>query len=274
MQNTGQHLNTEPPHHCSVKRVEIFYKFEKKNLRMKAGKFLLSLFLLINVLTGTGVFGQNFCDTLFTRKGDTIPCMITMINDQNVFYHQKVKRRVVEDLYIARNQLVAFALHSPGVTVPPQGEEPSQPDTPNTFTENDGIIYASSCDKPPSFKGGTAALYSQLENSVNVTTRDAKIYGDNVVTVLYQLVILDDGRIYGGGIAESCIQNYGLDTQASILEKEILKKICLAGNWEPGSIDGGRANMNIYLPIKFSIDKNRIVIYPAKYMYLFKHRKQ
>ena len=169
--------------------------------------------------------------------------------------------------------MITIAVHSPGVTVPPLANDALQPDLQSAFSENNGIIYASNCNNPPAYKGGIGALYSYLENNVSVTNRDVGIYGNNVVTVLYQLVILDDGKIFGGGIAESCIQNYGLDLQAAVLEKEILKQICLAANWEPGSMENKKASMNIYLPVKFSIDKNRIVIYPSKFMYLFLNRK-
>ncbi len=170
---------------------------------MKRRKMTSSLLTLFIIFIWFRSPSQTFCDTLFTLQGDTIPCIIKYINGQNIFYHQKIKKRIVEDQYIARSQLIAFALHNTGVTVPPQVNDSLQPESPMNFSENDGIIYASNCENPPSYKGGIGALYSHLENYVSVINRDVRIYENNVVTVLYQLVILDDGKIFGGGITES-----------------------------------------------------------------------
>jgi hypothetical protein len=200
--------------------------------------------------------------------------MVTYVNGNNVFYHFKHKHRVIEDAYICRSEITSMKIHSPGVTVPAEAADAATADQVINFTEHDGIIYAANIERPPSYPGGINVLYSLLENTVLVTRKDMQIYGDAIVTVLYQLVIQDDGKIYGAGIKESCIQNYGLNNQAALLEKEIMKKICMAGSWEPGIIQGENANMNIYLPVKFEVDKRRIVIYPSEYMYLFKHRGQ
>lgn len=239
----------------------MFLVFLKKNLSVV---FILSCFT---------AGAQNFCDTLFTKKGDTIPCLITFINGDNIFYHYKHKHRVITDSYVSRSALASFRLHTPGVPVPPESETPQVSSPPVKFTEHDGIIYAAVVDNPPSYPGGINVLYSLLENTVAVTPKDVKIYGDKQVTVLYQLVIQSDGKLYGAGIKESCVQDYNLDSQAELLEREIMKKICMAGLWNPGIINGEKANMNIYLPVKFNIDKNRIVIYPTEYMYIFKHRQ-
>jgi hypothetical protein len=228
---------------------------------------------LIFLLTCFAVDGQNLCDTLFTLKGDTITCKITFVNEYNVFYSYKHKRNAIKDSFIPRSQLIAFRLHSPGVSVPALGENAQEVSTPVNYSENNGIIYSSNVERPPSYPGGINILYNFLENSVAVTNRDVQIYGDKVVTVAYELVILSNGKLYGASIKESCIQDFDLDLQAERLEKEIMRQICLAGSWQPGIINGEKINMNIYLPLKFKVDKNKIIISPSEYLYIFKHRK-
>ena len=228
---------------------------------------------LIFMLTCFAVDGQNLCDTLFTTKGDTISCKITWVNQYNVFYSYKHRRSAIKDTYIPRSQLISFRLHSSGVSVPPLGDNPQETSSTVNYSENNGIIYSSNVDRPPAYPGGINILYNLLENSVTVTNRDDQIYDGKVVTVLYELFIMSDGKLYGAGIKESCIQDYGLDLLAERLESEIMRQICLAGPWEPGIINGEKINMNIYLPIKFKVNNNKIVIFPSEYLYIFKHRK-
>jgi len=72
-------------------------------------------------------------------KGDTITCKITLVNEYNVFYSYKHKRNAIKDSFIPRSQLIAFRLHSPGVSVPPFGENPQKTNTPVNYSENNGI---------------------------------------------------------------------------------------------------------------------------------------
>jgi hypothetical protein len=229
--------------------------------------FILSCFL---------ANGQSFCDTLITKKGDTITCKINLVNEYNVFYSYKHKKNTTRDSSIPRVQLISLRLHTPGVSVPALGENAEEVSSTSTVyhSERNGIIYATNVEHPPAYPRGINKLYNFLENSVTATNRDYQTYGDNVVTVLYELVILNDGKLYGAGIKESCIDNFGLNPYAEHLEREIMKQICLAGPWEPGSMRDEKINMNIYLPIKFKVDKNRIIIYPCEYTYTFKHRKK
>jgi hypothetical protein len=112
-----------------------------------------------------------------------------------------------------------------------------------------------------------------LESYVNVTPQDAKIFRNNKAIVLFQLIILETGEIESAGVVESCVLTGNFDPKAERLEKEILKQVCLAGKWNPGVMDGKPVNMNIYIPIKFSVEQNRIMIFPSKYLTVIKDRK-
>jgi hypothetical protein len=180
---------------------------------------------------------------------------------------------VITDAYISRSEIASLIVHTPGVSVPPEAEDSREATLAKNLTEKNGIIYSTNIEHPPAYPGGINLLYSLLENTVSVTPKDQKIYGNTEVAVLYQLIIQSDGKLYGAGIKESCVQNFNLDSQAELLEREIMKQICLAGPWDPGMMNGEKVNMNIYLPIQFNLDKNRIVIHPSEYLYLFKKRQ-
>jgi len=89
---------------------------------MKKGKMTSLLLILVIIFIWFKSPSQTFCDTLFTRQGDTIPCMITYINGQNIFYHQKIKKRIIEHEYLLANQIqyrqkhncdLSFKIHVP-----------------------------------------------------------------------------------------------------------------------------------------------------------------
>lgn len=54
-------------------------------------KVLLSL---IMAFISLGVIAQNLQDTIITKTGDTIKCEITFMNDDNIFYKYKQKRKL------------------------------------------------------------------------------------------------------------------------------------------------------------------------------------
>ena len=208
----------------------------------------------ILILFSFFVKGQDLIDTIYTLTDDTIICNITLVNNYNVFYTYKVKKKRYEDTFIPRFQVASYILNSKGVIVEKQETDSHLPIQKITFAEENGIIYADNVEKPPKYPGGIYDLYDHLQDYVKVYPADVKVFGEKPAVVLYELMIMNDGKIKYARISESCIQNCGLDPKAANLENEILNQISSASDWEPAIIDGNKVNMNIYLPLKFVID--------------------
>ncbi|MGB3946673.1 MAG: hypothetical protein WBM13_01705 [Bacteroidia bacterium] len=66
-------------------------------------KLLFIVFSLISTLVNS----QDFNDVLFTRKGDSIQCKITLINNNWVYFDHKVKKSIVNE-YIAIEELNCY----------------------------------------------------------------------------------------------------------------------------------------------------------------------
>lgn len=233
-------------------------------------RILLYLFSFVTITLKS----QNFIDTLYTLPDDTIVCQITLINNYNIFYQYKVKKNKFKETFIPRSKVVSYILNSKDVIVENQENDSDVPDQTRGFSESDGIIYSSIVEKPPKYPGGINSLYVYLEDNVKVLPRDVKVFGSNTAYVLYDLLIMSDGTIRAIIINESSIQNCGFDNKAAFLENEILKQINLASKWDPGIIEGEKVNMNIYLPLKFIVKENKIIIYPSKYLFIFSNRKK
>jgi len=75
------------------------------NLTTKTLIFLL-LFIEFSSLA------QTFNDTIFTKTNDTILCQITLVNDQNIFYQYKKKRRT-KAANIPLDQVLSYSSENP-----------------------------------------------------------------------------------------------------------------------------------------------------------------
>lgn len=65
------------------------------------------LFLFFLTLTGFSAYAQSFNDTIFTKINDTILCQITMVNDHNIFFNFKKKKKIKSN-YISREQVLSY----------------------------------------------------------------------------------------------------------------------------------------------------------------------
>lgn len=67
-------------------------------------KIIISIFIHLLTLS---VFGQSLPDLIVTKEYDSILCNITFVNDQNIFYEYKKKRRIKDD-HISRALVLDF----------------------------------------------------------------------------------------------------------------------------------------------------------------------
>lgn len=67
-------------------------------------KIYISILIFLFTLNA---FGQDFDDLIITKKHDSIVCNITFVNDQNIFYEYKKKRKTKAD-YISRDLVLDF----------------------------------------------------------------------------------------------------------------------------------------------------------------------
>jgi len=67
-------------------------------------KIIIFIFIFLFTL---GAFGQDLPDLIVTKEHDSIQCNITFVNNQNIFYEYKNKRRIKSD-YISRELVLDF----------------------------------------------------------------------------------------------------------------------------------------------------------------------
>lgn len=71
-------------------------------------------FVLIFLFIEFSSFAQSFNDTIFTKTEDTILCQITLVNDHNIFYQYKKKRRT-KAADIPRDQVLSYSSGNPNI---------------------------------------------------------------------------------------------------------------------------------------------------------------
>ncbi len=77
-------------------------------------KFIYSLFIICALLFVNSSYSQSFNDTIITNEQDTIFCKITLVNDHNIFYQYKNKRRTKAG-DISRDQVLSYVSCNPQI---------------------------------------------------------------------------------------------------------------------------------------------------------------
>lgn len=144
---------------------------------------------------------------------------------------------------------------------------------PESMTESNGIIYFSIVDKPPKYRDGLNDLNTYLENTVNVYPREERVIMNNIITVIYKLTVTKTGQVTDVKIYESSTVRSGFNFDISHMENRIKDILSSMPAWKPGIINGEEADIHIYLPLRFRIDMNRILLQPTRYMTVFKKRE-
>ena len=76
--------------------------------RLRIFEFMNKIYISILIfLFALNAFGQDFDDLIITKKHDSILCNITFVNDQNIFYEYKKKRKTKTD-HISRDLILNF----------------------------------------------------------------------------------------------------------------------------------------------------------------------
>ena len=216
---------------------------------------------------------QDFNDTIISIKNDSIFCKIGLVNNFNIFYQYNPKKKKVASTYIKRSEVQYFSLPASNVTVMEQ-ETPKEFSTYELlFTENNGIIYSSNINQPPQFLNGVNDLHRYLEKNIRVKPIDIRVFGSNYVTILYGLKIDSTGAVSDVRILEPSSLTGGYSYQSRFLETEIENVIKSMPNWSPAIVGSKKSTQHIYLPLKFKLEQNSIVMYSARYSFSFKNRK-
>lgn len=142
------------------------------------------------------------------------------------------------------------------------------------MAENEGIIYSTHLDSPPTMNGGINVLYGYLEENVKVYQRDVKIFADYEAVVLYQLTIQETGIISNIILKETSASTTGLSYESRYIDIEIKDKIMSFSNWKPAILNKEPVPVTIYLPLKFKVDQNKLIILPSKYIFNFRDRNK
>jgi hypothetical protein len=227
-------------------------------------------FLLLVILLSNKSNAQNFNDTIFTKNAEIIICNITLVNNYNIFYTSAKKKN--KSVFIPRADVIRFTVSSKDVAVMKEEEAPKQ-EAPAGFKEENGIIFPADIELQPRFQRGQADMYSYLENHVRVRSQDLNIFGNASVIVCYRLLIDTSGKILNVLLEESSVSNQGFDMDARRLEEEIRLTIASMPAWQPARIRNESIAASIYLPLKFRLDMNRVMILPSKNLFIFKNRK-
>lgn len=224
------------------------------------------------------IWSQDYKDLIITRKKDTIHCKISLVNDLNIFYQFNPKKKKIVNTYIARDDVHTFIINSEGIDVMNKGEKSIIPVAPikrDSLIENNGIIYSTDLDSPPKLPGGINTLYSFLEGSVKVYyNRDVKIFDYHAPIVLFEVTIDSTGIISNAIVNQSSSFTGNFSPDSRFLEQEITEKILLSSKWIPAIINNKYSTTTVYLPLKFTLNSNRIKILPSGFIFSFKNRKK
>jgi hypothetical protein len=145
--------------------------------------------------------------------------------------------------------------------------------SPGGRIEENGIIYPADFSSPPQYQNGQADLYQYLENNVRITQQDRDIFDNYNVIVCYALFINSSGYSKDETIYESSIKDQHFDMQAGRLEETIRKTLASMPVWKPGIKNNKVKDANIYIPLKFRIEGNKIFIMSSKYLFVIKNRR-
>jgi len=211
---------------------------------------------------------QEFNDIIVTTQFDTIHCKIGLINNYNVFYEFNPKKKKIVSTFISREKVHTFSINSPNIDVFTQEIEPNEEEKDGLIEDN-GIIYSSHLDSPPSIKGGINVLYSFLEKNVKVYINDIKVFKKESAVVLFKLTIQEDGKTSDVTIKQSASYTGGFSYETRNLENEIQSNL-MSFIWSPAILDKTPVPITIYLPLKFRLNNNKIILLPSEKIFNFK----
>lgn len=224
-------------------------------------------------LTQLSSLSQDYNDTIISLNDDTIICKIGLVNNFNIFYEFNPNKKKNSSTYINRASVKYFYLSDSNITVMKQEIPKEDSDYELGFIENSGIIYSSKMSQAPRFLSGVHDLHQYLEKNIKVKPIDNRVFGSNYVTILYGLTIDSTGAVSDVEILQPSSSTGGYSYESRFLEKEIENVIKRMPNWTPAIANNRTSKQNIYLPLKFKLDQNSVIMYSARYSFSFKDRK-
>jgi hypothetical protein len=234
---------------------------------MKTYVLTISLFFsLIN-------YAQTYNDTLVTTSDDTIFCKITYVNEFNVFYVYNPKRKVIKKSNINREFISFFTVSDTSVFVmeqeiPPVFVEPEK----YSYKEANGVIYGIKYDSPPVYGNGLPALNNFITQNTKVATFDKRAFYGQIASVLFVIQIDSLGFIQEVETAQESSTGT-INYNSRHMELELIRVLKLTHKWRPASINNKPVSCTVFLPLKFQLDLNSIILYPSRNTFSLKNRE-
>lgn len=228
--------------------------------------------MLCLLFTCLAIRAQEFPDTIYTDKGMMIKCQVQRIEQHTVYYKPAVLDKKTRKGVIQKRNIASLALHS---AVPVTGDLPMRHPylgKQYQWIEDNGIIYADLHDGAPQLGQGLVTINTLLERNVRATSRDQQLFAGSPATMLLRLWIDEAGKLQNVKIEEYPTVNGVQGTLTRYIEGEILNVVSQMQPWRPATTNGANAPCMIYMPLKFQVGMNNIVMLPSKYAYSFKGR--
>lgn len=217
-------------------------------------------------------YAQTYNDTLVTTSADTILCKITYVNEFNIFYEYNPKRKIIEKSNIERQLVSFFTVSDTSVYVMEKEIAPVYVAPPEyRYKEANGVIYGIEYDYPPVYGNGIPALNDFITLHTKVATFDKRAFYGQIATVLFSVQIDSLGFIQDVKTAqESSTGTYNYDSRH--LELELIRVLTLTHKWRPAVINNKAVSCTVFVPLKFQLDLNSIILYPSRNSFSLKSR--
>ena len=230
----------------------------------------LTCTLLVSILN----YAQTYNDTIVTVHADTIICKVTYVNEFNVFYKYNPKRKIIKKANISREEVARFTVSDTSLYIMEMEEE-----TPPVFVEPEkyrykeanGVIYGIEYDSPPVYGNGLPALNNFITQHTKVASFDIRAFYGQIVSVLFVVQIDSLGYIQDIGTAQEASTGTTYHDSRH-MELELSRVLKATHKWRPASINNKPVPCTVFVPIKFQIGLNSIVLFPSRNTFSLKNR--
>ena len=230
------------------------------------------LSLITTILVSSLSHAQSFNDIIVTTSADTILCKITYVNEFNIFYTYKLKRKAVKNTHLDRQKIIFFSVSDTTVYVmekqtPPVYIEPEK----YSYKEENGIIYHKSYSTPPIYGNGLPNLNDFITKNVNIATFDTRAFQGQIITVLFTVKLDSLGYITSvktNQEASTGTKHY----DSRHLERNLIDVIIATKKWRPALINNLPVKCEVYLPLKFKVEFYGLFLLPSRNTFSLRNR--
>jgi len=128
------------------------------HLKMKKNPLLILVLIFVSIDS----IGQTFVDQIIMKSGDTIPCTITLVNDQNIFYKYEGNRSRKNN-HVSLESVNLYNWTSKDIKYKPKPENSGYPyDSTNNW--NFGIKLTQQVNYPILHTSPTFSIYRKNHN--------------------------------------------------------------------------------------------------------------